>query len=137
MVVVPDTRCACGFIFRKFYGRRYFKIVDAVCWNPEAETGIKRICNLLSIIVININIFIWFAAALVMLNLDDFPGLACTDGEITILPHVLPYSFCQRRSSRYRVVFQLGQQFKLNVQFLYIGKSAAVVGRHQIICSRF
>ena len=119
MGIVTNARCACGFIFRKFYGRRYFKIVDAVCWNPEAEIGINRICNSLSISVINANAFIWFASALVVLNLDDFSGLVLADGEIACLPHILPHSFCQRRSGCNCVVIQLGHQLVTNAQFLY------------------
>ena len=119
MGIVPNARCACGFIFRKFYGRRYFKIVDAVCWNPEAEIGIKRICNSFSISVININASIWFASALVTLNLDDFSGLVLADGEIALLPYVLPYLFCQRCSSRDCVIVQLGENLVANAQCLY------------------
>ena len=135
MGIVPNARCACGFIFRKFYGRRYVKIVDAVCGNPEAEIGIKRICNSFSISIININTSIWFASTLVMLNLDDFPGLACTDGEITILPHVLPLLFLQRNSICDCVVAQLGENLVANAQCLYTLRTRRY--NRQIIGARF
>ena len=116
--IVPDTNRAHGFIFciQRHIEFRYSEIVDSVRGNSEAETATIRICNFLFISVINNNIIIHFASALVALNLDDFSGLVLADGEIPILPYVLPYLFCQRCSSRDCVVAQLGRITVANAQ---------------------
>ena len=54
-----------------------------------------------------------------MLNLDDFSGLVLADGEIALLPYVLPFLFCQWSSSRDCVVVQPRSQLVVNVKFLY------------------
>ncbi|CCY41355.1 unknown [Firmicutes bacterium CAG:124] len=118
--IVTNARCACGFIFRKFYGRRHSEIVDSVCGNLEAETGIARTCNAFSVSIIDINIAFRFVSTFITLNLDDFVGLVFADGEIAILPYVLPYLFCQRHSSCNRVIAGTWYQFPANIQFQYI-----------------
>ena len=114
---------------------RYFKKVDSVCGNPEAETGIARTFNSFSVSIIDINIVFWFIPAFVSLNLDDFAGLVLTDGEIACLPHSLPHSFCQRRSGCNCVVIQLGHQLVANAKFLSVFKRMS--SYFQIIDTRF
>ena len=121
MGIVPNAHRAHGFVFciQIYIIFRYFEVVDSVRRNPEAETGIARKCNAFSVSTTDINIVFRFVSAFITLNLNDFVGLALADGEIACLPHILPHSFCQRRSSRNYVVIQLGHQLVTNAQFLY------------------